>query len=41
MKSQMISKINNFPQIEFLQPMYNIVKRQVEVEILPWQYLKN
>lgn len=35
MKSQMISKINNFPQIEFLQPMYNIVKRQVEVEILP------
>ena len=31
----MISKINNFPQIEFLQPMYNIVKRQVEVEILP------
>ena len=35
MKSQTISKINNFPLIEFLQPMYNLVKRQVEVEILP------
>ena len=35
MKSQAISKINDFPLIEFLQPMYNLVKRQVEVEILP------
>ena len=35
MKSQAISKINDFPLIEFLQPMYNLVKSQVEVEILP------
>ena len=41
MKTQYISKINHFPLIEFLQPMYNLVKRQVEVEILPMAHSEN
>ena len=41
MKAQYISKINHFPLIEFLQPMYNLVKRQVEVEILPMAHSEN
>lgn len=35
MKAQSIAKQNGFPEIEFIQPMYNLVKRQAEVEILP------
>lgn len=30
-----ISQINHWAKIEVLQPMYNLVKRQAEVEILP------
>ncbi len=35
MKAQAIAQRYGYPEIEFLQPMYNLVKRQVEVEILP------
>ena len=35
MKAQGIANLHGYPQIEMLQPMYNLVKRQAEVEILP------
>ena len=35
MKAQVLAKTHGFPKIEILQPMYNLVKRQAEVEILP------
>ncbi len=35
MKGQAIAAREGFPRIDILQPMYNLVKRQVEVEILP------
>lgn len=35
MKGQAIAAREGFPRIDVLQPMYNLVKRQVEVEILP------
>lgn len=35
MKAQSVAKINGYPSIDILQPMYNLVKRQAEVEILP------
>jgi aryl-alcohol dehydrogenase-like predicted oxidoreductase len=35
MKAQGIANLKGFPRIEILQPMYNLVKRQAEVEILP------
>ena len=41
MKAQLIAEKNGFPSIDILQPMYNIVKRQVEVEILPMSQTEN
>ena len=35
MKAQGIANLYGYPAIEILQPMYNLVKRQAEVEILP------
>ena len=35
MKAQGIANLKGYPRIEILQPMYNLVKRQAEVEILP------
>ena len=35
MKAKGISNLHGYPAIEILQPMYNLVKRQAEVEILP------
>ena len=35
MKANLIAQKYNFPSVDILQPMYNIVKRQAEVEILP------
>ena len=35
MKAQGIANLHGYPAIEILQPMYNLVKRQAEVEILP------
>ncbi|MEO1551177.1 MAG: aldo/keto reductase [Pseudomonadota bacterium] len=35
MKGQAICAAEGFPPIEVLQPMYNLVKRQAEVELLP------
>ena len=35
MKAQGVALRNGFPLIELLQPMYNLVKRQAEVELLP------
>ena len=35
MKAQAIARQHGYPEIEILQPMYNLVKRQAEVEILP------
>lgn len=36
-----ISEAKNLARIEVLQPMYNLVKRQVEVEILPMAQSEN
>ena len=35
MKAQGLALRHGFPVIELLQPMYNLVKRQAEVELLP------
>ena len=35
MKSKAIADKYGFPNVDILQPMYNLVKRQAEVEILP------
>lgn len=35
MKAQGLARQHGFPLIELLQPMYNLVKRQAEVELLP------
>jgi aryl-alcohol dehydrogenase-like predicted oxidoreductase len=35
MKAQGVANLKGYPRIEILQPMYNLVKRQAEVEILP------
>ena len=35
MKAQGVAKLHGYPAIDILQPMYNLVKRQAEVEILP------
>lgn len=35
MKARGIANLHGYPAIEILQPMYNLVKRQAEVEILP------
>lgn len=36
-----ISERNNWPRIDVIQPMYNLVKRQAEVEILPLAKAEN
>jgi len=36
-----ISERNNWPRIDVIQPMYNLVKRQAEVEILPMAKAEN
>ena len=41
MKAQLVAEKNGFPSIDILQPMYNIVKRQAEVEILPMSQTEN
>ena len=40
MKAQGLALRHGFPLIELLQPMYNLVKRQAEVELLQWPCLK-
>lgn len=40
-KSLGISERNNWPRIDVIQPMYNLVKRQAEVEILPLAKAEN
>ena len=35
LKANLVALKHNFPSVDILQPMYNIVKRQAEVEILP------
>ncbi len=40
-KSQSISEKIGGPEIEILQPMYNLIKRQVEVEIIPMSLKEN
>ena len=41
MKAELIAKKYDFPSIDILQPMYNLVKRQAEVEILPMARSEN
>ena len=41
MKAKLIAEKNGFPNIDILQPMYNLVKRQAEVEILPMAKSEN
>ena len=41
MKAQLVAEKNGFPSVDILQPMYNIVKRQAEVEILPMSQTEN
>ena len=41
MKAELIAKKYDFPSIDILQPMYNLVKRQAEVEILPMAKSEN
>ena len=41
MKAELIAEKNGFPSIDILQPMYNLVKRQAEVEILPMAKSEN
>ena len=41
MKAGLIAQENKFPSIDILQPMYNLVKRQAEVEILPMAKSEN
>ena len=35
MKAQGVARLQGYPTIDIMQPMYNLVKRQAEVEILP------
>ena len=35
LKANLVAQKHNFPSVDILQPMYNLVKRQAEVEILP------
>lgn len=41
MKAELIAQEKKFPSIDILQPMYNLVKRQAEVEILPMAKSEN
>jgi aryl-alcohol dehydrogenase-like predicted oxidoreductase len=41
MKARLVAEKNGFPNIDILQPMYNLVKRQAEVEILPMAKSEN
>ncbi|MDC1066497.1 aldo/keto reductase [Alphaproteobacteria bacterium] len=41
MKAELIAEKYEFPSIDILQPMYNLVKRQAEVEILPMARSEN
>ena len=41
MKAKLIGQKNGFPSVDILQPMYNLVKRQAEVEILPMAKSEN
>ena len=41
MKAQGLALRHGFPLIELLQPMYNLVKRQAEVELLPMALSEN
>ena len=41
MKAKLIAEKNGFPNVDILQPMYNLVKRQAEVEILPMAKSEN
>ena len=41
MKAEMIAKNHGYPSVDILQPMYNLVKRQAEVEILPMAKSEN
>lgn len=41
MKAQGVANLKSYPSIEILQPMYNLVKRQAEVEILPMAAAEN
>ncbi len=41
MKAQAVARQHGYPEIEILQPMYNLVKRQAEVEILPMAEAEN
>ena len=41
MKAQGVALRHDLPQIELLQPMYNLVKRQAEVELLPMALSEN
>ena len=41
MKAKLVAEKNGFPNIDILQPMYNLVKRQAEVEILPMAQSEN
>ena len=41
MKAQGLALRYGFPMIELLQPMYNLVKRQAEVELLPMALSEN
>ena len=41
MKAQALAEKYEFPNVDILQPMYNLVKRQAEVEILPMAKSEN
>ena len=41
MKAKLIGQKNGFPSVDIIQPMYNLVKRQAEVEILPMAKSEN
>ena len=41
MKAQGLALRHGFPLVELLQPMYNLVKRQAEVELLPMALSEN
>ena len=41
MKAEMLAKNHSYPSVDILQPMYNLVKRQAEVEILPMAKSEN
>jgi len=41
MKAQGIARLHDYPLIEIMQPMYNLVKKQAEVELLPMALAEN